>query len=85
MSTIDELLKEKIESIAKKSADRVTEIFKEEPIRGKLFVSVFQGNFEHMISTMRKTLGPKETQEILELYIAVNKEIDEVAQKLFTH
>lgn len=82
--TIEEMLEKKIDELAAKAASDAEKVF-DNPQKFSIFTQIFQPRFEDVLGKMREILGNKEANEILKIYVKLNEDIDEFANRIFTN
>lgn len=80
-----EQIQEKILEMEERMIIEIKTIFAGDEAKEILFIKRHQMPVQAMFTIMQQELGTEETRQIIEMYLKFNKEMQEFANKLFTH
>jgi hypothetical protein len=85
MPTQEEKIAVKIEEVTNKMMTRMSEIFQDDELKGRMFTVRYQVPLQNILDEMQKMFGDEAVKQIIELYLDSSKEIQKFVNETYTN
>jgi hypothetical protein len=85
MPTQEEKVAVKIEEVTNKMMTRMSEIFQDDELKGRMFTVRYQVPLQNILDEMQKMFGDEAVKQIIELYLDSSKEIQKFVNETYTN